>query len=208
MVFLTGDQLAFYRTNGYIVLKQVYSPAECAEMAAAAERAEARIAAQRGTSMGEGWGGEWRDDLIVGADEENSQLLSIHDMQYQDAVFAKVLLDKRLTEPCADVVGPNVQLHHVKYHCKPPQVGTPFPVRASPVIGWLLAAAGGPLLPSPPAAAAAAAAAAGTASSFWLGRAMILLDCATADAHGPLLFSSRAGHHDRLHDLHRRRDRR
>jgi phytanoyl-CoA hydroxylase len=129
MVFLTEDQLVFYQTNGYIVLEQVYSPAECAEMAAAAERAEARIAAQRGTSMGEGWGGEWRDDLIVGADEENSQLLSIHDMQYQDAVFAKVLLDERLTEPCADVVGPNVQLHHVKYHCKPPEVGTPFPVR-------------------------------------------------------------------------------
>ena len=134
MVFLTEDELTFYKTNGYIVLQQVYSPAECAEMAAAAERAEARIAAQRGTSMGEGWGGEWRDDLIVGADEENSQLLSIHDMQYQDAVFAKVLLDERLTEPCADVVGPNVQLHHVKYHCKPPEVGTPFPVRVQVMI--------------------------------------------------------------------------
>eukprot|EP01046_Picozoa_sp_COSAG06_P104622 COSAG06_NODE_50824_length_316_cov_0.626728_1_plen_40_part_10 len=40
MVFLTEDQLVFYQTNGYIVLEQVYSPAECAEMAAAAERAE------------------------------------------------------------------------------------------------------------------------------------------------------------------------
>lgn len=78
--------------------------------------------------MGSGWGGQWRKQLMVGENERNSELLSIHDMQYQDAVFARLLLDERLTEPCADLVGPNVQLHHVKYHSKPPQTGTPFPM--------------------------------------------------------------------------------
>ena len=36
--------------------------------------------------------------------------------------------DRRLTEPAASLIGDNVQLHHVKYHAKPPEVGTPFPM--------------------------------------------------------------------------------
>ena len=89
-------------------------------MASAAERAAESVADARGTAMGGGWGGAWRSDLIVGDDVENSELLSIHDMQFHDAVFASVLVDERLTEPVADLIGPNIELHHVKYHEKPP----------------------------------------------------------------------------------------
>ena len=46
----------------------------------------------------------------------------------QDAAFARLLLDERLTEPLADLLGDNLQLHHVKYHAKPPSTGTMFPM--------------------------------------------------------------------------------
>jgi hypothetical protein len=156
--FLTPAHLESYRTEGYIVLPAVYTPEECAAMSAAANRAAATVSEARGgVSMGGGWGGEWRKDLVVGADAANSQLLSIHDMQFHDAAFASVLLDRRLSEPtadprpqlftfsrcqvsiwpilriaanlppaaepCADLIGPDIQLHHVKYHEKPPEFG-------------------------------------------------------------------------------------
>ena len=46
----------------------------------------------------------------------------------QDAAFARLLLDERLTEPLADLLGDDLQLHHVKYHAKPPSTGTMFPM--------------------------------------------------------------------------------
>ena len=44
----------------------------------------------------------------------------------QALYFARVLVHDRFTETVADLIGPNVQLHHVKMHLKPPEVGAPF----------------------------------------------------------------------------------
>ena len=126
MPFLSAAQKSQYEAEGFVLLPAVFSGEECAAMAAAAERAAQSVAG--GSAMGGGWGGAWREDLIAGEDAENSKLLSIHDMQFHDAVFASVLLDERLTEPCAEVIGPDIELHHVKYHEKPPATGTPFPM--------------------------------------------------------------------------------
>jgi ectoine hydroxylase-related dioxygenase (phytanoyl-CoA dioxygenase family) len=38
------------------------------------------------------------------------------------------LLDPRLTDRVADLIGPDVQLHHTKLFVKPPERGTPFPL--------------------------------------------------------------------------------
>ena len=45
MVWLSEEQRSFYAMHGYIVLESVYSRSECAQMAAAATRAESRVAA-------------------------------------------------------------------------------------------------------------------------------------------------------------------
>ena len=37
-------------------------------------------------------------------------------------------MDERLTGAVAQLIGENVQLHHTKYHVKPPAVGAPFPM--------------------------------------------------------------------------------
>ena len=80
---LTEQQLASYRADGFLLLEDHFSRDEMAELSARADEVSARVAEERGAAMGGGWGGAWREDLMVGEDEDNSELLSIHDMQYQ-----------------------------------------------------------------------------------------------------------------------------
>ena len=44
MVWLSEEQRSFYASHGYIVMKSLYSRSECAQMVAAAARAESRVA--------------------------------------------------------------------------------------------------------------------------------------------------------------------
>eukprot|EP01051_Picozoa_sp_SAG22_P007887 SAG22_NODE_573_length_8999_cov_9.592921_2_plen_269_part_00 len=126
---LTPEQREFYEANGYVLVPGVYSAEETAALAAAADQVSGRVAAERGEEFGSGWGGRWRDELDdTAVVEENTALLSIHDLQFHSAAFTRLLTDRRLTEPSADIVGGDIQLHHVKYHAKPPEVGTPFPM--------------------------------------------------------------------------------
>lgn len=43
-------------------------------------------------------------------------------------MFTRLLSDPRLVDPVADLIGPNVQLHHNKLFIKPPEKGSPFPM--------------------------------------------------------------------------------
>ncbi len=43
-------------------------------------------------------------------------------------MFTRLLSDPRLVDPVADLIGPNVQLHHTKLFIKPPEKGSPFPM--------------------------------------------------------------------------------
>src|SRR4029078_12603361 len=86
------------------------------------------------------WQGSWREELIGkdgNADHAASPgrvtpmaaaVSSIHDVQYHSAYFMRVITDARLTGAVAQLIGDNVQLHHTKYHVKPPAVGAPFPM--------------------------------------------------------------------------------
>ena len=49
-------------------------------------------------------------------------------LQNHSAAFTRLLVDPRLVERAAELIGPNVQLHHTKLHNKPPAVGSPFPM--------------------------------------------------------------------------------
>jgi ectoine hydroxylase-related dioxygenase (phytanoyl-CoA dioxygenase family) len=49
-------------------------------------------------------------------------------VQFQAAAFTRLLVDSRLVDPVADLIGPNVQLHHTKLFIKPPEKGSPFPM--------------------------------------------------------------------------------
>src|SRR5262249_2217097 len=42
--------------------------------------------------------------------------------------FTRLITDPRFTDRVADLIGPNVQLHHTKLFIKPPERGAPFPM--------------------------------------------------------------------------------
>jgi ectoine hydroxylase-related dioxygenase (phytanoyl-CoA dioxygenase family) len=87
-------------------------------------------AARGGRAMEATWRGGWREASgIGGADAPSATRVdSIHNVQNHSAAFTRLLVDQRLMDLIAQIIGPNVQLHHTKLHAKPPSVGSPFPM--------------------------------------------------------------------------------
>jgi len=57
-----------------------------------------------------------------------TMLQACHDVQFESAAFTRLIVDERITGIAADLIGPNVQLHHTKMIIKPPEKGSPFPM--------------------------------------------------------------------------------
>jgi len=117
---LTEEQKQFYAENGYVLVRGLLSPDE-----AAAYRQETHDLAQRLSAtrdIGAGWGSAKE------VTDKPTQLLHCHDVQVQSAAFTRLLVDERLAGVAADIIGPNVQLHHTKMFIKPPEKGAPFPM--------------------------------------------------------------------------------
>jgi ectoine hydroxylase-related dioxygenase (phytanoyl-CoA dioxygenase family) len=120
----------FYRDNGYVLARNVFGADEVAtmqrEIDALFERAEAA-----GRNVEATWRGEWRESAGVGsatATAPATRVDSIHNLQNHSSLFTRFLVDSRLVDRAAELIGPNVQLHHTKLHNKPPAVGSPFPM--------------------------------------------------------------------------------
>ncbi|MBV9848584.1 MAG: phytanoyl-CoA dioxygenase family protein, partial [Armatimonadetes bacterium] len=118
---LTDEQKAFYQENGYVLVPGLLTPAEAACYRQETHDLAARLAARR--NIDATWGSA--KDLTHG---KQTQLLHCHDVQFQSAAFARLIVDERVTGVAADIIGPNVQLHHTKMFIKPPEKGSPFPM--------------------------------------------------------------------------------
>lgn len=120
---LTAEQKAFYDENGYILIKGLLTPEE-----AAAYRQECHDLAERLSSKANidaTWGSARAG--VMGAME--TKIMHCHDVQFQSAAFSRLIVDERITDIAADIIGsPNVQLHHNKMFIKPPEKGSPFPM--------------------------------------------------------------------------------
>jgi phytanoyl-CoA hydroxylase len=123
---LTAQQKQSYDDNGYVLLKSVFTARETDLMRDEIEAIGNRLHRSPDQETG-GWSGEWRVQLKETQGKQTA-LLSIHDLQFHSALFTRLLLDDRVTESVADLIGPNVQLHHSKMHWKPAEKGTPFPM--------------------------------------------------------------------------------
>jgi ectoine hydroxylase-related dioxygenase (phytanoyl-CoA dioxygenase family) len=65
----------------------------------------------------------------MGLSDGRTRLQHLHDAQFYDAAFSRLLVDPRFTDVAAAVMGvDNVQLHHTKLFVKPPENGSPFPL--------------------------------------------------------------------------------
>ena len=120
----------FYRDNGYVLARGVFAPGDVAAMQREIEALFAR-AETAGRNVEATWRGQWREAAGIGsatATAAATRVDSIHNLQNHSAWFTRLLVDPRLVDRAAELIGPNVQLHHTKLHNKPPSVGSPFPM--------------------------------------------------------------------------------
>jgi ectoine hydroxylase-related dioxygenase (phytanoyl-CoA dioxygenase family) len=120
---LCAAEIEFYQENGYVLAKGVFSTEEAAHFRQETHDLAQRLAAANvGDLRNEGWGaGAKVTDLP-------RELLHCHNVQYHSASFSRLICDPRLTDRAADIIGPNIQLHHTKMFIKPPEKGAPFPM--------------------------------------------------------------------------------
>ena len=97
---LTEDQIAAYQRDGFVVARGLV---DCETVALL--RAEMEAAWER---CGQG---EWSQNIEFGGQKKMS---TIRDPQLHSAAFTRQLTDPKLTGAMAQLVGPNVQLHHSK----------------------------------------------------------------------------------------------
>ncbi len=123
MHVLTDDQVAFYNERGYLRLPGVFSPAEVEFQSLELERLIDEWA-----QHGVGWRGPWRKAYMSAEDDARTQLAAMHELQNYSEAFMRAVVNDRLTGAVADLIGPNVELHHTTLHAKAPGMGTPFPM--------------------------------------------------------------------------------
>ena len=105
---LTDDQKTFYEENGYLHISGLLTPEEAALYWAETHELMTRLSALR--NIDATWGSA--KDIAGGA---ATMLLHCHDVQFQSAAFARLIVNDKLTAIAADCIGgPNVQLHHTK----------------------------------------------------------------------------------------------
>src|SRR5690606_25169637 len=120
---LTADQIAFYRENGYLLVKGMFSREECAALRQECHELIERLSAIRSVDA------TWGSAREAVPEAKDTKLLHCHNVQFHSGAFPRLICDERFTGAAADLIGsPNVQLHHTKMFIKPPEKGSPFPM--------------------------------------------------------------------------------
>jgi phytanoyl-CoA hydroxylase len=123
LLLLRPEQRDFYETNGFLRVENVFSPAEIARLSE-----ELEYIMQVWAAPGRGWEGPWRQKYLTAEQEQKSQLTAIHELQSYAAAWARAIVNPRLADAVADLIGPEVEFHHSTLHAKAPEFGTPFPM--------------------------------------------------------------------------------
>src|SRR5437762_843787 len=122
---LSREQIEFFNENGYLRIPQVYTPDEVDAM-----RRELDQLVQDWATTNMGWSGPWRQVYMSPDVEKRSMLTHLHDLHFYSESWCRAVTNPRLAEAMADLLGPNVELHHTTLHIKPPETGMPFPLHA------------------------------------------------------------------------------
>lgn len=120
---ITETDVAFYRENGYLLVRGVFSEAEVAAMRSAIGGILARaVGANRDRSHT--WQGTYLPPEVL----KTLVVKAFHDVHYHDAAFTRALMHPNMVDVLTRLIGPNVQLHHSKMLVKPPENGAAFPL--------------------------------------------------------------------------------
>jgi ectoine hydroxylase-related dioxygenase (phytanoyl-CoA dioxygenase family) len=112
-----------FQEDGYYVARNVYNPAELAEL----ERDFDRIVAQlrgSGEQVDARWGG-----AAINKIDTNTTVVHTHNVQIYSAAWLRAFLQPRFLEITQAILNsPDVILHHSKLFQKPAEKGAPFPM--------------------------------------------------------------------------------
>ncbi|MEK3884711.1 phytanoyl-CoA dioxygenase family protein [Paenibacillus sp. PL2-23] len=120
---MNQTDVQFYKENGYLLVKGVFSLQEVEEMRAAVEGIIQR-AARAKADANHAWQGEFLEPEQL----KKLVLKGFHDVHYHDASFTKAATHPNMVKVLNSIIGPNVQLHHSKMLVKPPSNGAAFPM--------------------------------------------------------------------------------
>ena len=120
---LADHQKAFFHDHGYLHLPAVFDDRQIAAMA---DDLDWQI--DTWASKGPGWSGPWRRVYMAAEVERRSKLIALHDLHRYSKAWCDAVTSPRLSGAMADLIGPNVELHHTTLHAKPPETGHPFPM--------------------------------------------------------------------------------
>src|SRR5438552_4112471 len=120
---LTSAQLSYYQENGFLRIPQVFTHTQIKAMS---DELDQLVQDWSVTNMG--WTGPWRQVYMDPDTEKKSQLTHLHDLHFYSEAWCRAVTNPRLAEAMADIIGPNVELHHTTLHLKPPETGMPFPM--------------------------------------------------------------------------------
>lgn len=120
---LAQEDVDFFHEHGYLRMPAVFSANELDVMTAELEW-------QIGTwaGKGPGWSGDWRRVYMSADIEKRSKLVALHDLHRYSKAWCDAVTHPNLAGAMADLIGPNVELHHTTLHAKPPETGHPFPM--------------------------------------------------------------------------------
>ena len=120
---LTQEQIESFNENGYLRIPRVYTDDEIEAM-----RRELDQLIQDWATTNMGWTGPWRQVYMSPDVEQRSMLTHLHDLHFYAESWCRAVTHPRMAEAMADLLGPNVELHHTTLHIKPPETGMPFPM--------------------------------------------------------------------------------
>ena len=120
---LTQEQIDFYNENGFLHVPQVFDKVEIDELSNELDRL-----VENWSFTSPGWTGPWRQAYMDPETEKKSKLTAMHDLHFYSAAWCRAVTQPKLTAVIADLIGPDVELHHSTMHIKPPQTGHPFPM--------------------------------------------------------------------------------
>lgn len=120
---LSENQKAFYHRNGYLHVPQVFDGQTVRLLSD-----ELDWIFETWADHDAAWRGPWRETYMTEAERQRAKLVAINDMHLHSDLWNRATADPRLVDGLADLLGPNVELHHTTLHAKPPETGSPFPL--------------------------------------------------------------------------------
>jgi ectoine hydroxylase-related dioxygenase (phytanoyl-CoA dioxygenase family) len=120
---LTNDQIAFFKTNGYLVVEDVVT----AELLSRLRDDFARWveASRKHTSaFGRTQDGRARFDVEPGHSADRPGLRRVASPMEESDAFYEAATSSRMVAAVVDLIGPNVKLHHSKINSKLPRTAT------------------------------------------------------------------------------------